>query len=103
MLFRSENDAKRAVILCHRLSSRNTENGVIIKRIESMRAVVCNVVSLRLQMFNDAILEFESSVIATYMNSHGVTLSKKKRNRWHFCQRFPLSKEVYMKEITRIG
>jgi len=39
-------------------------------------------------MFNDLPFELKAGMVATDVNLHGGTFSKKKQNRWHFYQRF---------------
>jgi hypothetical protein len=44
--------------------------------------------TLSSQMLNNLVLKFKPCVIAANVYFHRPTFSKKKENRWHFCQRF---------------
>jgi hypothetical protein len=66
----------------------NAEDGVIIESVIDMGSMVFDCVTLSAKMLHNFIFEFETCVIASDMNFHRITFSKKKENRWHFCQRF---------------
>ena len=81
-------DAKRARLVRGCLSRRNAKHRIVIESVEHVRSMIFDCVTLRAKMFNNLAFEFQPCMVATDMNLHGGTFSKKKENRWYFYQRF---------------